>query len=300
MVWFCISECDFRIFDTEINLVKAISEFIPVIIIITKSKENNEGFRNKARYLFKGACDVINVRATSMKLSDGHILKQLNIDKLMDISQSVFRMNIKKSIINCQNATFYENTVNADFIINFNSCFIAAAILIPKPYDFIISFIIEIEMLIYISYNFGFSYSEIFSLLFGRTCGTIILEIFKRILLIYFLKFIPIFKSIFKIIVASLLFILTKKYGNMYVNAISEAFDNKSENKLTVDDVNNNNYIDRVLLYNDKDIHDVLKEFRKEIKELLTNILDIFFSFLFSEIKNKLKINKKVKMENNN
>ena len=70
MAWICIDENSRRIEDAEIELVKLLSNHMPVIGVITKSS-SDDGFRAKVIEMLPTAKNVVRVNSISRTLDDG-------------------------------------------------------------------------------------------------------------------------------------------------------------------------------------------------------------------------------------
>lgn len=91
--WLCISEGSSRVEEAEIELEKILSNYLPTIIVLTKSLYDNE-FKNEIKNLFpNNTKKVIPVHAKELKLEDGLIVKPKNLKKLIEYTIKVVLNN---------------------------------------------------------------------------------------------------------------------------------------------------------------------------------------------------------------
>jgi len=88
VAWICLSEDSRRIEEPEIELVKKLSEYIPVISVITKARNDN-GFKKLVEKDLYDARNCVRVRAVKEELDEGHILNPMGLETLIDVTTEV-------------------------------------------------------------------------------------------------------------------------------------------------------------------------------------------------------------------
>jgi len=101
IAWLCISEDSRRVEEAHQHLAKELSEFMPVIILITKSRMD-DGFRDTVRRLIPEARDVLSVRALTEKYDDGHVSLPMGLKDLVDLTTEVFPVGHRQALLAAQ------------------------------------------------------------------------------------------------------------------------------------------------------------------------------------------------------
>eukprot|EP00833_Pecoramyces_ruminatium_P014138 jgi/Orpsp1_1/1188170/evm.model.d7180000062943.1 len=82
IAWVCIAEGSSRIEEAEKDLIELLSNFVKVIIVITKSLSDH-GLMNEVKKICPNAMDIIRIQAKEIILEDGHKVDPINLDKLI-------------------------------------------------------------------------------------------------------------------------------------------------------------------------------------------------------------------------
>lgn len=282
VAWFCVYES--RIENAEIKMINEISKLIPTIVIITKNQFIDDDECKKYIELIKNECgnikDVIRVRAKSYSLENGVTLPPLNLLKLVELTNKVLPEGVRNAFIATQNISFDIKKKKGNGIIKINSLISLITGLIPIPYDAMILLLIEIEMIIVISYYFGFSLFDIITILFFEIGGIILHSLIKKIILIYVLKLIPNIAIVFILLFSFISYASTKKYGKFYMNTITMAYKNKKGDFITINDIKN---VDKTSL--EKSLNEELMDITKKMKN---NTKDIA-KYIINDIKETIK-----------
>jgi GTPase Era involved in 16S rRNA processing len=83
--WLCINEDGRRVEDAEIELHNMLAKFMPVIVVITKARNDN-GFRGTVESLLPGAKKVMRVRSLAEELDEGQILPAMGLNELVEFT----------------------------------------------------------------------------------------------------------------------------------------------------------------------------------------------------------------------
>ena len=88
VAWLCIVEDGRRVEEAEKELTRRLSQFIPVIGVITKVRADR-GFRSAVQDLLPEAKNVVRVRAIEEHLDDGYILPPEGLENLIEATAQV-------------------------------------------------------------------------------------------------------------------------------------------------------------------------------------------------------------------
>ncbi|XZV69194.1 GTPase domain-containing protein [Enterobacter sp. SA24] len=83
VAWLCIQEDGRRVEQAEVDLHNMLSQHMPVIAVITKARSDN-GFKNEVQSLLPEVKNVIRVRAIEEEMDDGHIIKAMGLESLIE------------------------------------------------------------------------------------------------------------------------------------------------------------------------------------------------------------------------
>ena len=89
IAWLCLVEAPHRVEEADIALVRMLSKYTPVIVVITQALNDN-GFRRKAIELLPEAKNVVRVLARDMPIGDeGYIARAKGLDDLVNLTMEV-------------------------------------------------------------------------------------------------------------------------------------------------------------------------------------------------------------------
>jgi uncharacterized protein (DUF697 family)/energy-coupling factor transporter ATP-binding protein EcfA2 len=88
LAWICIAEDLRRVEDAEQDLVNKLSEFVPVVGVITKARAD-QGFRQKVHEILPSLTNVIRVRALREEFDDCHVIEPMGLPELMQHSMQL-------------------------------------------------------------------------------------------------------------------------------------------------------------------------------------------------------------------
>ena len=160
VAWVCITEDSRRVEDAEIELVDMLSEYVPVIGIITKARADN-GFQTEVKKLLPNTRNIIRVRAIAETLDEGMTLSQMNLDKLVELTEEVIPDGRRNAFAAAQKASIKQKVSRAQAVIAASVTAAVAAGATPIPFsDAAILVPIEVGMLAGISKVFGLNLSK--------------------------------------------------------------------------------------------------------------------------------------------
>ena len=88
VAWLCIVENTARVEEAEKELTRRLTQFMPVIGVITKARAD-QGFRSKVQRLLPEAKNVVRVRAIEEHLDGGYVLPKEGLDDLVEATAQV-------------------------------------------------------------------------------------------------------------------------------------------------------------------------------------------------------------------
>jgi|GEM_PF-62318 len=101
IAWLCISEDSRRVEEAHQHLAKELSEFMPVVVVITKSRMD-DGFRATVQKLIPEARNVLSVRAIVEKHDDGHVSQPMGLENLVELTFEVFPEGHRRAFVAAQ------------------------------------------------------------------------------------------------------------------------------------------------------------------------------------------------------
>ena len=219
--WVCIMEDSRRVEDAEIELVKMLSEEdIPVIGVITKARVD-DGFQAKVKELLPQVRNVIRVRALEEKFDEGNILPQMNLDKLVELTNEVLPEGRRNAFI------IKQKIERSQGIIAASAAAAAAACAVPIPFaDSAMLVPIEIGMLAGISKVFGLKLSKGFlGTLVASMLGTSAATVAGKTIFTNIMKCIPGAGSVIGgAVSAATSSALSTTLGELYVGSLTAVF----------------------------------------------------------------------------
>jgi len=176
--WLCISEDSRRGEDAECELLKMLSDYMPVIVVITKSRADN-GFKAKVQELLPQARNVVRVRSITETLDGGTELPQMGLEALVDATSEVIPEGIRNAFAAAQKASIKQKKNRALGVISTATAAAVATGASPIPFsDCAILIPLQVGMLAGISSVFGLELSKGFlgtlaSSMIGSSAATI-------------------------------------------------------------------------------------------------------------------------------
>ena len=104
IAWICISEDSRRVEPAEIEIAEMLSNFMPVVVVITKARDDN-GFSEEIKKIFPQIKSVVRVRSIEETIDGINIkLPQMGLDELINITQKIIHENAENAFTTTQKA----------------------------------------------------------------------------------------------------------------------------------------------------------------------------------------------------
>lgn len=165
LAWLCISEDSRRVESAEENLVKMLSDYMPVIVVITKirSKKSDEGFRAEVQKILPLAKNVIRVRAIEEETDEDRILEPEGLKELVELTMQVIPEGRKRAFVASQKVDIQLKKNQSRIIVAGAAASAAGVATTPIPFsDSMLIVPFQVAMLAGISTTFGLSFNESF------------------------------------------------------------------------------------------------------------------------------------------
>jgi uncharacterized protein (DUF697 family)/GTPase SAR1 family protein len=239
VAWICIAEDLRRVEPAEEELVKVLADYMPVIVVITKSRAD-QGFRAEVQRILPQATNVINVRAIREEQDEGNVLLPKNLRELVDLTIQVVPEGLRRAFTSAQKVDINLKKTQSHAIVATAATSAAGIAAAPIPFSDAIAIVpIQVAMLAGISATFGLSIDESF---LSTIVGSIVTgaggTLAGRAILSGLLKFIPGIGSVAGgAIAATTAAALTTTFGEAYIAALEMLFMNNNGEPPTSDKV---------------------------------------------------------------
>jgi len=224
--WVCIAEDLRRVERAEEELTKMLAEFMPVIVVITKARAD-QNFRATVQSLLHHARNVVRVRAIREELDDGHAIPQMGLQELIDLTMEVVPEGQRRAFIAAQKVDIALKKKQSHLIVAGAATAAGAVGATPIPFsDAALIVPIQVGMLAGITATFGLAFNEGFLLsLLGSVITGTGATITGRAIVGGLLKFIPGAGSLLGgIISASTAAAITTAFGEAYIATLEALF----------------------------------------------------------------------------
>lgn len=233
--WICIDENSRRVEDAEIQLCQLLSNYMPVVGVITKSMSDS-GFKNEVQRLLPNAKNIVRVNSLSQKLDDGYIIKPSGLDNLVEITMEIVPEGQKSAFIAAQKVSMQQKKNKAHGIVAGAATAAAAAGASPIPFsDAFILVPIQVGMLAGITAVFGLDLQKSFlTTLISSTITGAGASILGRTIVTNLIKLIPGVGTITGgAISAATAATLTTAFGEVYIATLSAITSKKDISDIT-------------------------------------------------------------------
>jgi uncharacterized protein (DUF697 family)/GTP-binding protein EngB required for normal cell division len=160
--WLCISEDSRRVEEAEFKLLKALSKYIPVVVVITKARAD-QGFRAEVQSLLPKASNVIRIRSIGETQDDGHALLPMGLPELIEWTMQVIPEGQKNALVAAQKAALHLKKERACHIVARAATAVGGIGAFPIPFaDAFLIVPIQISMLANITATFGLPVNKAF------------------------------------------------------------------------------------------------------------------------------------------
>lgn len=248
VAWICIAEDLRRVEPAEEELVKMLADYMPVVAVITKARQdkvpNSDGqlqsFRNIVQKELPLTKNVVRVRAVQEELDEGHILPAMGLRELVDLTMQVVPEGLKRAFTAAQKVDIELKKTQSHAIVAGAAASAAGIAAAPIPFSDAIAIVpIQVAMLAGISATFGLSFNESF---LGSIVGSIVTgaggTLAGRAIVSGLLKFVPGLGSIAGgVIAATTAATLTTAFGEAYIAALEMLFIQNNGESPTPEDV---------------------------------------------------------------
>ncbi len=235
VAWICISEDLRRVEPAEEELVKMLADYMPVIAVITKARQdkvqNSDGqsksFRNVVQERLPLTKNVVRVRAIQEELDEGYILPAMGLRDLVDLTMQVVPEGLKRAFTAAQKVDTELKKTQSHLIVASAAASAAGIATVPIPFSDAVAIVpIQVAMLAGISATFGLSFNESF---LSSVLGSIVTgaggTMAGRAIVSGLLKFIPGIGSVAGgALAATTAVAITTAFGKAYIAALEMLF----------------------------------------------------------------------------
>ena len=227
VAWVCVSEDGRRVEDAEIELHRRLSEFMPVLGVITKARAD-QGFRAEVQRLLPKAKNVVRVRALSERFDDADVVfKPMGLKDLLEATVEVIPEAVQRAFAAAQKASIELKKKAAHKVVMGAVAASTAAGASPIPLSdaaFLVP--IQIGMLAGISATFGIELSKAFlGTLISSAAGATGATFLGRAIVSNALKLFPGVGSVAGgVIAATTAAALTMALGETYIAVLAKLF----------------------------------------------------------------------------
>lgn len=235
VAWICILEDSRRVQPAEEELARILAEYIPIIAVITKARQDKslgrdgkpQSFRSTVQKMLPLAKNVIRVRAISEEDDDGVTKPAIGLQELVDLTMQLVPEGQKRAFVAAQRVDIELKKKQSQAIVASAAASAAGIAAAPIPFSDAIAIVpIQIGMLAGISATFGLSIDESFlttvvGSIFTGAGGTLT----GRAIVSGFLKLLPGIGSVAGgVIAATTAAALTAAFGQAYIAALELLF----------------------------------------------------------------------------
>lgn len=239
VAWVCISEGSRRVEQAEMDLVKALSQHIPVVGVITTAVADN-GFKKTVEELLSDARNVVRVNSLAQALDGGITIPAHGLKELVEITMEVIPEGQKNAFAAAQRVALSMKVSRARKVVATFSTSAAAAAAIPIPFSDALAIVpIQISMLASISACFGLEVSQGFlGTLVAGTFSAVAGTLGGRAVIGSLLKFFPgIGSGAGSVIAATVASTLTATFGEAYIRTLQALLKDDPDRQLSAEEV---------------------------------------------------------------
>lgn len=226
LAWLCIQEDGRRVEDAEIRLHEMLQRHVPVVAIVTKARSDN-GFKAEVQRLLPYVKNVVRVRAIDETLDEGHMLQQMGLSNLVELSSELIPEGKRRALAAAQKADINYKRSQAHKVVATAATAATAAGASPIPIsDTVILPIIQVGMVAGITSVFGLELSKgTLATLVSSSIGVTAAAFAGRAIIANLLKLLPGAGSIAGgAISAATASALTVALGEAYISVLTTIF----------------------------------------------------------------------------
>lgn len=230
LAWLCIQEDGRRVEDAEIDLHTMLAKHMPVVVVITKARNDN-GFRQEALRLLPESKNAISVRAISEIMDEGLQLHPKGLKELIDLTSEVIPEGKRRALAAAQNASVDYKKLQSHKIVLGSAVSAATVGAIPIPLsDAALLAPIQIGMIAGITSAFGLELTKSrISTLVTSSIGVTGASFLGRAIVSNLLKLFPPTAAAGSVISASTASALTLALGEAYIAVLAQLFTENSD-----------------------------------------------------------------------
>ena len=226
VAWLCLHEDGRRVQAAERDLCRTLAAHMPVLGVITKAR-SDDGFRAEVERLLPQAENILRIRAIAETLDDGHTLKPMGLDDLVDATMKRLPEATRQAFAAAQKVSLSQKKQQARRIIITCSGGAAAAAATPIPFaDAAILVPLQVAMLARVSALYGLDVSRSYvSGLVTAALGPTAATVGGRALVANLLKLVPGAGTVLGgAISAATAVTLTTALGETYIATLNAVF----------------------------------------------------------------------------
>jgi len=239
LAWICIDENSRRVEEAEIELCKILSNYMPLIGVITKAS-SDEGFRMNVQKLLIQTKNTVRVNSVSRTLDDGHVIKSFGLRELVELSMEIVPEAQKNAFAAAQKVDIRQKKNRSHAIVAAASVTSAGTGAIPIPFSDAFALVpIQIGMLAGITAVFGLDLTKSFlSTLVSATITAGGATLIGKTIVSNLLKMFPGAGSIAGgAIAASTASALTIAFGEAYIATLAYLLEQKDFSEISESDI---------------------------------------------------------------
>ena len=234
VAWVCILEGSNRVQKAEEDLVEMLADYMPVIAVVTKARQDKSldsngelrSFRDTVQKMLPPTKNVIRVRAIQEE-DDGNIKPVMGLDKLVDLTMQLVPEGQKRAFTAAQKVDINLKKTQSHVIVAGAAASAAGIAAIPIPFSDAVAIVpIQVAMLAGISATFGLPIDESFlTTIVGSVVAGAGGTLAGRAIVSGLLKFIPGIGSVIGgVLAATTAAALTTAFGEAYIAALEMLF----------------------------------------------------------------------------
>lgn len=239
VAWICIDEGSRRVQEAEEHLVEMLSDYMPVIAVVTKAT-SDKGFKTTVQDLLPKVKNVIRVRAIEEEFDDGHVIPPMGLDNLVELTTEVVPEGLQRAFIAAQKVNIQAKKNKSHGIVVGAASSAAAIAAVPIPFSDAVAIVpIQVGMLAGITATFGLSFDKSFlTALIGSVVTGAGGTLAGRTVVSGLLKLIPgAGSAVGGMIAATTAAALTTAFGEVYIATLALLFEKNNGEPPTQEDV---------------------------------------------------------------
>jgi uncharacterized protein (DUF697 family) len=227
VAWVCIAEDLRRVEEAESALVAALSDYMPVLAVVTKARAD-QGFRAEVQRLLPRAVNVVRVRSIIEQFDDGHVLAPFGLGELVDATADLVPEAQRRSFVAAQKADLALKRQKSQLLVTTSVTAAMGVAAAPIPFaDAALLVPIQLAMIAGITATYGLSFSEGFlGMIVASTVGGTATTVSGRAIMAGLLKLVPgAGSALGGTLAAATAGTLTTALGQAYISVLDALFE---------------------------------------------------------------------------